>query len=41
MTTSIDKKRYVSEVVNGKRNITLAQAKSLGEYFKISPALFI
>jgi HTH-type transcriptional regulator / antitoxin HigA len=31
----------VSEVVNGKRNITLAQAKSLGEYFKISPALFI
>jgi HTH-type transcriptional regulator / antitoxin HigA len=31
----------VSEVVNGKRNITLAQAKSLGEFFKISPALFI
>lgn len=31
----------VCEVVNGKRNITLAQAKSLGEYFKISPALFI
>jgi HTH-type transcriptional regulator / antitoxin HigA len=31
----------VSEVVNGKRSITLAQAKSLGEFFKISPALFI
>ncbi len=31
----------VSEVVNGKRSITLAQAKSLGAFFKISPALFI
>jgi len=31
----------VSEVVNGKRNISKAQAKALGEYFKISPSLFI
>ena len=31
----------VSEVVNGKRNITLAQAKSLGKFFKLSPGLFI
>jgi HTH-type transcriptional regulator / antitoxin HigA len=31
----------VSEVVNGKRNISLAQAKNLGEFFKISPTLFI
>lgn len=31
----------VSEMVNGKRNISLAQAKNLGEFFKISPTLFI
>ena len=31
----------VSEVVNGKRAISKAQAKSLGDYFKISPSLFI
>ncbi|MEG4629110.1 transcriptional regulator [Microcoleus sp. AR_TQ3_B6] len=31
----------VSEVVNGKRAISKAQAKALGEYFKISPSLFI
>jgi HTH-type transcriptional regulator / antitoxin HigA len=31
----------VSEVVNGKRNISLAQEKNLGEFFKISPTLFI
>jgi HTH-type transcriptional regulator / antitoxin HigA len=31
----------VSEVVNGKRNISLAQAKNLGEFFKISPTLFL
>ena len=31
----------VSEVVNGKRNITLAQAKNLGKFFKLSPGLFI
>ena len=31
----------VSEVVNGKRTISKAQAKALGDYFKISPSLFI
>jgi HTH-type transcriptional regulator / antitoxin HigA len=31
----------VSEVVNGKRAISKAQAKALGEYFKVSPELFI
>ncbi|MEO6861953.1 MAG: transcriptional regulator [Microcoleus sp.] len=31
----------VSEVVNGKRAISKAQAKALGNYFKISPSLFI
>ncbi|MEG5056556.1 transcriptional regulator [Microcoleus sp. A2-C5] len=31
----------VSEVVNGKRAISKAQAKALGDYFNISPSLFI
>ena len=31
----------VSEVVNGKRSISKTQAKALGEYFKVSPGLFI
>lgn len=31
----------VSEVVNGKRSISKAQAKALSEYFKVSPSLFI
>jgi len=31
----------VSEVMNGKRSISKAQAKALGEYFKVSPSLFI
>ncbi|MDJ0536689.1 MAG: transcriptional regulator [Xenococcaceae cyanobacterium MO_207.B15] len=31
----------VSEVVNGKRSISKAQAKALGEYFKVLPGLFI
>ena len=31
----------VSEMVNGKRTISKAQAKALGEYFKVSPSLFI
>jgi len=30
-----------SEVVNGKRAISKAQAKALGEFFKVSPELFI
>ena len=31
----------VSEVVNGKRAISKAQAKALGEHFRVSPSLFI
>jgi len=31
----------VSEVVNGKRGISKTQAKALGEFFKVSPELFI
>jgi len=31
----------VSEVVNGRRAISKIQAKSLGEFFKVSPELFI
>jgi HTH-type transcriptional regulator/antitoxin HigA len=31
----------VSEVVSGKRGISKAQAKALGEFFKVSPELFI
>ncbi len=31
----------VSEVVNGKRGISKAQAKALGQVFKVSPELFI
>ncbi|MGI0495444.1 helix-turn-helix domain-containing protein [Alkalinema pantanalense CENA528] len=31
----------VSEVVNGKRTISKAQAKALGDYFQVSPSLFI
>jgi HTH-type transcriptional regulator / antitoxin HigA len=31
----------VSEVVNGKRGISKLQAKALGDFFKVSPELFI
>lgn len=31
----------VSEVVSGKRAISKTQAKALGEFFKVSPDLFI
>jgi len=31
----------VSEVVQGKRSISKAQAKALGAWFKVSPSLFI
>jgi HTH-type transcriptional regulator / antitoxin HigA len=34
-------KGVVSEVVHGKRSISKAQAKALGEYFKVNPSLFI
>ena len=31
----------VSQIVNGKRTISKAQAKALGSRFKVSPSLFI
>jgi HTH-type transcriptional regulator / antitoxin HigA len=31
----------VSEVVQGKRSISKAQAKALGDWFKVSASLFI
>jgi HTH-type transcriptional regulator / antitoxin HigA len=31
----------VSDVVNGKRSMSKAQAKALGDYFNVSPSLFI
>lgn len=34
-------KGITSEVVNGKRGISKANAKALGEFFNISPAAFI
>lgn len=37
----IGSKGVVSEIVNGKRAISKSQAKALGEFFNISPALFI
>jgi HTH-type transcriptional regulator/antitoxin HigA len=37
----IGSKGVVSEIVNGKRSISKAQAKALGELFHVSPALFI
>jgi HTH-type transcriptional regulator / antitoxin HigA len=30
-----------SEVINGKREISKAQAKALGDFFKVEPGLFI
>jgi HTH-type transcriptional regulator / antitoxin HigA len=30
-----------SEVLNGKRSISKAQAKALGEFLKVSPTLFL
>ncbi|NER21547.1 MAG: transcriptional regulator [Symploca sp. SIO1B1] len=37
----IGSKGIVSEIVNGKRSISKAQAKALGEFFHISSSLFI
>jgi HTH-type transcriptional regulator / antitoxin HigA len=34
-------KSIVSEVINGKRGISKANAKALGKFFNISPAAFI
>ena len=37
----IGSRGVVSEIVNGKRSISKAQAKALGQLFHISPSLFI
>jgi HTH-type transcriptional regulator/antitoxin HigA len=37
----IGSKGVVSEVVNGKRAISKAQAKALGEFFNVNPGMFI
>ena len=37
----IGSSELVSEIVNGQRSITNAQAKILGDMWKISPSLFI
>lgn len=37
----IGSKGVISEIVNGKRSISKAQAKALGEFFHVSAALFI
>ncbi|HLP91687.1 MAG TPA: transcriptional regulator [Nostocaceae cyanobacterium] len=34
-------KGITSEVINGKRGISKNQAKALGEFFSVSPALFL
>jgi HTH-type transcriptional regulator / antitoxin HigA len=40
LTGILGSKGVVSEVVNGKRSISKAQAKALGEFFKVNPSLF-
>jgi HTH-type transcriptional regulator / antitoxin HigA len=37
----IGSRGVVSEIVNGKRSISKAQAKTLGQLFQVSPSLFI
>ncbi|MEO0843436.1 MAG: helix-turn-helix domain-containing protein, partial [Cyanobacteria bacterium J06643_5] len=37
----IGSKGVISEVVNGKREISKAQAKALGEFFNVDAGLFI
>ena len=41
MVPIFESRGRVSEVVNGKRAISKDQAKALGEFFKVSPELFI
>ena len=38
---TLGSKGRVSDILNGKREITLAQAKLLGKFFSVSPMLFI
>ena len=37
----IGSRSQVSDMVTGKRSVSKAQARKLGEFFKLSPALFI
>lgn len=37
----IGSRGVVSEIVNGKRSVSKAQAKALGQLFHVSPSLFI
>ncbi len=37
----IGSRGVVSEIVNGKRSISKAQAKALGQLFHVSPSIFI
>ncbi len=37
----IGTQEIVSEVVNGQQEISKAQAKTLGEFFRVDPGLFI
>jgi HTH-type transcriptional regulator / antitoxin HigA len=37
----IGSRGVVSEIMNGKRNLSNAQAKALGEYFSVEPSLFV
>lgn len=41
LTGILGSKGVVSEVVRGKRSISKAQAKALGEFFKVNSSLFI
>ena len=34
-------KGVTSEVINGKKGISKAQAKALGEFFRVLPSLFL
>jgi HTH-type transcriptional regulator/antitoxin HigA len=34
-------KGHISAIVNGKKEISKAQAKKLGEFFHVSPSAFI
>jgi HTH-type transcriptional regulator/antitoxin HigA len=41
LVSVIGSREVVSELINGKRGISKAQAKALGEFFHVSPELFI
>lgn len=41
MLDFLGSKEITSEVINGKSSISKAQAKALGEFFHVSPALFL